>query len=295
MLSLLVNIVRMAAWLFILTALFVPLERLFAAHPQRIFRKQVVLDVAYYFLNSVGTIAALAFPMAILATILNRLIPGPVLTLTASMPFWARVVAALVVGEIGFYWGHRWSHEIPLLWRFHSVHHSAEEVDFLSNTRAHPVDLAFTRLCGFVPLYAVGLAQGTGNRTDLVPLLVVFVGTIWGFFIHANLRWRFGWLESVIATPAFHRWHHTNDERRDHNYASMLPFFDRIFGTYYVPNVWPSCYGIDEEMSPNLARQLLARRPFGPRSVPSRTQAAGVASDETDRFAFEAEATIAKS
>lgn len=261
------NVLRMTLWLVILTAMFVPLERLFAVHPQRIFRKQVALDLAYYFLNSLGTIAALAFPMAILAAILHRLIPGSVLTLTADLPFGARLIAALVVGEIGFYWGHRWSHEIPFLWRFHAVHHSAEEVDFLSNTRAHPIDMAFTRLCGFVPLYVVGLAQGTGNHTDLVPLLVVFIGTIWGFFIHANIRWRFGWLESVVATPAFHRWHHTNDEYRNHNYASMLPVFDRLFGTWHLPKSWPSRYGIDDYMSPNLASQLLH-----PHTEPRRAQ-----------------------
>ena len=62
-------------------------------------------------------------------------------------------------------------------------------------------------------MYVLGLAQPTGNRGDLVPVLYVLAGTLWSFFIHANVRWRLGWLEWLISTPAFHHWHHTNDGR----------------------------------------------------------------------------------
>ncbi len=68
-----------------------------------------------------------------------------------------------------------------------------------------------------------------------MPALIVLVVTMWGFFIHANVRWRLGPLEWLISTPAFHHWHHTLAEPRDRNYASMLPWMDWIFGTYYLP------------------------------------------------------------
>ena len=55
----------------------------------------------------------------------------------------ARLLAAFAVSEIGGYWGHRLSHEIPLLWRFHSLHHAPEHIDWLINTRAHPLDQVF--------------------------------------------------------------------------------------------------------------------------------------------------------
>jgi sterol desaturase/sphingolipid hydroxylase (fatty acid hydroxylase superfamily) len=268
-----IDTLRLVVWLVILTAIFVPLERMFALHPQRIFRRDVGVDLCYYFGNSLLTVAALAFPLAILASVVHRIVPSPILAFTAGLPLWARLAAAFVVGEIGFYWGHRWSHEIPFLWRFHSVHHSPVELDFLTNTRGHPVDIAFTRLCGFVPLYALGLMQGTTGHIDVGPALIVVVGTLWGFFIHANLRLRFGWLEWLVATPAFHRWHHTNDANRDHNYASMLPVMDRLFGTFHLPRTWPPSYGIDAPMSPRLADQLLA--PLGSPATAGGPKAAG--------------------
>ena len=132
-----------------------------------------------------------------------------------------------MAGEVGYYWGHRLSHEIPFLWDFHAIHHSAEEVDFLVNSRAHPVDLVFGRFCALAPLYALGLGSRSGARGSLVPVLVTLMGLVWGFFIHANLRWRFGPLEWLVTTPAFHHWHHTRTGPINRNYSSTLPWLDR--------------------------------------------------------------------
>jgi sterol desaturase/sphingolipid hydroxylase (fatty acid hydroxylase superfamily) len=244
------DVLRVIVWLFLLMAVFVPLERLFAIHPQKLFRKSFPADLGFYFLNSLLPNLLLIVPSAFLAWGVRYVVPGGVHAWVAGMPTWTRLVAALVVGEFGFYWGHRWAHEIPLVWRFHSVHHSAEEIDWLVNSRAHPLDLVFVRLCGFVPMYALGLAQPMrGQRLDTVPLLVMLVGMMWGFFVHANLRWRFGWLEFLISTPAFHHWHHTKEDHINKNYASMLPFMDRLFGTWYMPKrQWPVQYGISPQL-----------------------------------------------
>ena len=95
---------------------------------------------------------------------------------------------------------------------------------------------------------------------DLVPILYALVGTVWSFFIHANVRWRFGWLEWLVSTPAFHHWHHTRDgpEYINKNYAAIFPWVDKLFGTFYLPKKqWPVKYGIDAPMAPGLAGQLL--------------------------------------
>ncbi len=258
-----VQILRLCVWLTLLTLIFTPLERLFALHPQKIFRKAILTDTGYYFLSSLMPSLLLSVPLAAIAWCVHRSIPSAVASTVAAWPGWLRIGAALVVGDIGFYWGHRWSHEIPLLWRFHVIHHSAEHVDFLVNTRAHPVDMVFTRLCGLIPLYIFGLATPMHGNGTIIPVLVLLLGTLWGFFVHANVRWRFGPLEWLVATPAFHHWHHTNDGPAyiNKNYAPLLPWIDRVFGTLYLPkSKQPTRYGADEALRNGLLGQLL--QPF---------------------------------
>ena len=250
---------RLCVWLVFLMAIFVPLERLCALRPQRVFRKSFLTDLAYYFLSSLLPKLILILPLTMLAWTMHRVVPNGLYSWVASMPWAIRFVAALIVGDIGSYWGHRWMHEIPQLWRFHAIHHSAEEIDWLVNTRAHPVDMVFTRLCGLTPMYLLGLAQPMGDRLDWMPLLVILTGTVWGFFIHSNVRWRFGRLEWILSSPAFHHWHHTNDgpEVLNRNYAAMLPWVDKCFGTFYLPKKqWPVKYGTNLPVAPGLVGQL---------------------------------------
>ena len=249
----------LAARLLVVLAIFVPLERRWAARPHAFLRTAFVTDLAYYFFANLLPKFFLVLPMSLLAWSLHRAAPGQIYVAMSALPGGLRLALALLVGEIGFYWGHRAMHAAPALWRFHAIHHAAEEMDFLVNTRAHPVDLFLSRLAGLVPIYVLGLAQPMGNGVDLVPVLVALIGSFWGFFVHANLAWRFGWLESVIASPAFHHWHHTNDGPAviDKNFASMLPCLDRIFGTFHLPKTaFPSAYGIEAPLPAGFWNQM---------------------------------------
>lgn len=252
------DFLHICAWLLLLSAVFIPLERLWAAQPQKVFRPAVWTDLGYYFVNGLLLSTLLILPMAAIAWALHAVVPAPLLRLGSSLPFGARLALGLVVGEFGYYWMHRAMHEVPWLWRFHAVHHSAEQIDWLVSSRAHPVDLMLGRLSGFVPMYVLGLAQPIQNVMDPVSLGVVLVGSMWGFFIHANLRWRLGPLGWLVSTPAFHHWHHTSDEHANHNFSTMLPWVDRIFGTHYMPrNQWPPGYGIDDKLPDGIGDQLL--------------------------------------
>jgi sterol desaturase/sphingolipid hydroxylase (fatty acid hydroxylase superfamily) len=261
------SVTRLSVWLVLLAVIFLPLERLTAVHPRKFFCKSLPSDIGFYFISGLIPGLLLAPPMAVVATVAHQFVPYSVHAAVAAMPIWARAVAALVVGEIGFYWGHRWAHEIPLLWRFHAVHHNPAQVYFLISARAHPIDNVFVRLCGFVPISVLGIATPLTPSGGVVSALLVLVLTLWGFVIHANVRWRLGPLEWLVSTPAFHHWHHTLAEPRDRNFASMLPCMDWIFGTHYLPrDRWPSAYGIDGTLPVTLGGQLLC--PF--RSEPSQ-------------------------
>ena len=253
------EVFRLAVWLVLLVVVFLPLERLFALRTAKVWRPGIAVDLGYYFVSSIVPAFLLGVPMALFASAVHAVVPGGFYESVGALPLWLRIVLGFVVGETGFYWGHRLTHSVPWLWRFHAVHHSAEHMDFLVNTRGHPVDMVFTRLCGLVPLYALGLA-GTDAGGATVPALVIVIGTFWGFFIHANLRWRLGPLEWLVATPAFHHWHHTRHEHIDRNFASMLPVIDRIFGTHHLPREWPGDYGTDTPIAATLIGQTL--QPF---------------------------------
>jgi lathosterol oxidase len=152
-----------------------------------------------------------------------------------------QVVEILVLTDVMQYWIHRAFHRVPLLWRFHAVHHSADFMDWLAGSRLHLVDVAVTRGLTYVPIYVLGFAQA--------PLVfyVAFVA-IQATFIHANVRFRFGPLRWALATPQFHHWHHgAEPEAIDKNFAVHLPLLDLLFGTFHLPGErWPDSYGLSQ-------------------------------------------------
>ena len=141
----------------------------------------------------------------------------------------AQLVLALVVGEFFLYWAHRWGHTIPLLWRFHAVHHSAPRLYGLNAVRFHPVDLAISYYAPWVALVILG-------ADARVLALFGLVSAVHGIFQHTNLPIRCGPLNWFFSMAELHRWHHSRvlDEANT-NYGQNLIVWDVVFGTRFLP------------------------------------------------------------
>ena len=210
------------AFLFLL---FVPLEKVFALrHDQKVFRRGLVTDLTHLLVNNllIGVAVVVFVVVAALPLIWVRQFD-----LAAMLPSGMAILLAVVVVFVGNYWGHRLTHRVPLLWRFHSVHHSIEQMDWVASGRLHPIDSGFTQAFTVLPLFVLGYGGGVFAG------VTVFI-TLLALFQHANVRLRFPYLRWVINTPEWHHWHHAiDDEARDKNFG--LPIVDRIFGTAYMP------------------------------------------------------------
>jgi sterol desaturase/sphingolipid hydroxylase (fatty acid hydroxylase superfamily) len=236
----------------VLAIIFIPLERLFALRPRRILRAGWRTDVVHYLVNGAALNVGTVIAVAVVGTVLRAFVPAPFRAAIAASPGWAQIVAALAIATVGGYAGHRAAHEVPLLWRFHRVHHSIREMDWLAANHLHPLDQIFVRSCAVLPLYALGF-----GRMSLGAFVVLT--TLQAIFIHANVRLTFGPLRWVIATPQFHHWHHARESRAyNANYAGEFPAVDALFGTLYLPaHRWPARYGIDDTEPAGYVRQLV--------------------------------------
>ncbi len=210
----------------ILIAVYVPLERLFPARQQRIFRPGFATDGLFFagqylVWSSVAIVALTAFhhfARSHFPNVLSRL----------GVPTWFLCIVAVVGGDLVVYWFHRACHAWTPLWKIHAVHHSAEHLDFLAAHREHPLDGLATQFCQNLPAIVLGVPMGW------LAGIAVFRG-MWGIFIHSNVRLPLGPLRYLVGAPELHHWHHASVSRTEHNFANLAPWLDVVFGTYHCP------------------------------------------------------------
>lgn len=234
-------------------ALFVPLERLFAQRrEQRAFRPGWLTDTQYFFWSHALVQLMSVLVLAPAVAIGEVLAVPPMQAAIGTLPLVVQFAACVLVADLAQYAVHRAFHQVPLLWRFHKVHHSIETMDWIAGSRLHLIDVIVTRGLVLLPLVVLGFDE----RAVYAYLALVSFHAV---FIHANFAPRAAWLERWIAMPRFHHWHHAiEEEALDRNFAVHLPMIDRMFGTHYLPaDEWPKGYGIAGVSAPHgYLRQL---------------------------------------
>ena len=254
------NILGVIAAFLVLLAVFRLVELLRAPHRRLpVLRRGFGTDLAYWVFTPFVTrmvtrlaVGAVIAPIALLAygTVDADLIRqgfGP----ASRLPLWLQAIAILVAGDFLGYWMHRWFHG-RRLWSFHAIHHSSRDLDWLSSVRLHPVNDVGMRLATTTPVITFGFAPMA--VAAILPVL-----TVMAIVIHANVDWDWGPLRAVIASPRFHRWHHTDEmAARDKNFAGLLPLWDILFGTYYMPrDLRPQSFGTATPVPTGLLGQMV--------------------------------------
>ena len=242
---------RLVVSFLVLAAIFVPLERRLPLRPQRVLRPRWRTDVVHFWVNNLLALVGVVAVLIPLIAVGRAILPAGVAATVQSQPAGLRFLEALGLAEVCAYWSHRASHRVGILWRFHAIHHSIEELDWLAAARLHPVDQAFRQTCVAFPLLLLGFSRGT----------FVAVAGFFGFqaiLVHSNVRITFGPLRWLIATPEFHHWHHSSDPAAyNSNFAGEFPLLDALFGTLHLPRrEWPAAYGIDRSLPEGYLRQL---------------------------------------
>lgn len=240
--------------LLFLSAFFWLVESLFAANPAqpRLHKRRgFTTDLIYWFATPLVTKSVSQIGLALLLIAIYRQSIPEIQqmlaardTALARQPLWLQAIEMLAIGDFIGYWMHRWFHGKGL-WRFHAIHHCSKDLDWLSSVRLHPVNDWLSRWVQASVLVVMGFAPLA--IAAYIPFL-----TFYAVFIHANVAWGFGPLARVVASPRFHRWHHTSeDEGLDKNFAGLFPIWDVLFGTYYMPkNRLPQVFGLKNENVP---------------------------------------------
>lgn len=216
---------------FGLFAVFAMLERLAPRRPR-------VQPVGRRWVTNWGILILDAGALRLLALFLPLLAVGAALDAgrmgwglfnRTDWPLWLEGLLAVLILDFAIWLQHLITHRVPLLWRFHRVHHADRDMDVTTAIRFHPVEIAASMLLKIGLVYLLGPAA-----LAVLVFEVLLNGT--SLFNHANLRLPprlDAALRLILVTPDMHRVHHsTLRHEHDRNFGFALSVWDRLFGTY---------------------------------------------------------------
>jgi sterol desaturase/sphingolipid hydroxylase (fatty acid hydroxylase superfamily) len=234
--------------LVICALIFGGLGKLFACNRDApvFFSRAILLDYAYCSLG----VAYVALVPACVALVATSFFPGSHAVAPAAihtdygwlsrLPLAVQIAVLLLATDFVQYWFHRGFHHRGWLWEIHAVHHGAQEVNWTTAFRVHPLNYLVSNILLAIVARLLGFSPATF-------LFAAPLSVLSNMLAHANLNWTFGPLRHGLVSPVFHRWHHTlAEDSRDANFGTMFAIWDVAFGTYQMPRgCLPETYGAE--------------------------------------------------
>ena len=218
------RVLAISFWCSILLTL--SLQYLFPAKPsQKIFSVSFAQDIVWFFYEMMLNALILVFYVGCLTHFYHRYFSNLTVTSLSQSPGWIRFLLSLLLVDFLYWLQHYCHHKVPLLWRFHALHHSQKELNFFTDFRYHFVEYVVRYTFLIVPFLMLKLDP---------PIIVAYVvfSTCYSHFYHGNIQTNLGPLKYVLVTPQSHRVHHSlESEHRDQNFGAILSLWDFMLGT----------------------------------------------------------------
>jgi sterol desaturase/sphingolipid hydroxylase (fatty acid hydroxylase superfamily) len=210
-----------------LLGVFLIVERLRPAQRRPLFARGYRQDLLYTILNATLTVPLVTALTLSFSDVVNRSVPWLTLARIGTVPSWGAIVVILVAMDGCNWLAHLANHRVRMLWRFHELHHSQEDMSVLTVFRTHPL-IHVSYLIALVPGIVL-VANGALPTT----LLVIYAGVV--AFAHSNTNLGFGPLGRIFVSPNYHRIHHQMDGPQDVNLGFALTIWDQMFRRAVFP------------------------------------------------------------
>jgi sterol desaturase/sphingolipid hydroxylase (fatty acid hydroxylase superfamily) len=218
------QVFALSFWCAIALTLFI--GHLIPAKPaQKVFSVNLAQDVVWFFYVGILNALVLVFYVEYLTFVYNRYFSRFTITSLSQSPGWARFLIAMLLVDFLYWIQHYCNHKVPLLWQFHKLHHSQQELNFFTDFRYHVVEYIVRYTFLITPFLILKIEP---------PVIVAFVifSRCYSHFYHGNIRLNLGPLKYILVTPQSHRVHHSLElENRDRNFGAIFSIWDFIFGT----------------------------------------------------------------
>lgn len=226
--------ILLSPWLYLLMAVVFLTEKVIPAdRRQRVFSVGMIQDfVGWFVIGGLVRVVLVGAMVTGLYWFCGRFLTGLRIDAVAAWPIVVVSLLAVLAGDLLNWLHHYIRHKIEVLWLFHTIHHSQQQMNMFTDLRVHLVEYVVAKPITILPLFVLGL---DAQMAFWLTLVLESYTRIY----HGNLRTNYGPLRYLLVTPQSHRIHHSKlPEHVDKNFAVLFSFWDRLFGTQ-----WP---GYDE-------------------------------------------------